>query len=555
MPAVTGQIVGSFASTSTQGAIPIEVDNNSTVDISIPNAYTIFAFVAGASYAGAFAPPDPTWALLDPPQITAHGFTAACYTKVAGANEPTTYLFSQGGPGSTFGYVSGVIIALPPGSVDSHVVNAAFAPGGSLAATATSSAPTLGDIAIAVLALQNGSDSAGVGSTPNPAWAIDTTAVPRENALVLAHYPNTFADTTTTAGFACSTGANGGDFLGFLIFVSPGNAQGALVPGDILRNDANVVVTPKSVAINASPPSGGTPPYTYAWYRGTSASFTADNSNILIGQTDLSLLDSAVVAGQRYSYIFVYTDSAGQTVESVPQLVVIPLAVEYVGFIGDGTGYGVGTTVQSAAQSMGNAIGAGLALAGSPKTCGVLNSSVPESTTENWLPGGSYLTPAVKTFAANSVQYVVVALGLEDARDDVGTSALDYIANLRAICEYIATELPGAIIVVMFPHAIDVGRSEFPFSVASLDRLAAYFTAFPQTATGGITGLVLGDTNAWTYFGFSAFDQIGADGVHPNDIGAAALGALWAKAVLGVQTSSVKAPLVTTIIALSYVAA
>ncbi len=553
MPAVSALIVGSFSSGDTiQSDIPISMLDNTGSAVIVPAGYRLIAFVAGAAYAGAFAAPDPTWTLIDPPQITAHGFTAAAFTKIAGAAEPNLYDFSQGGPGSTNGYVSGVVVALPASSIDAHIVNAAFAPSNALAATATAAAPTIGDYVIAVLATQNGSDSAGVGSNPNPAWTIDAAATPHENALLVAHLPNTAVDNTSPLGFAASTGAMGGDFLGFLIFCSPGNTVTQFSDGDILRNSASVVVSSGSVQLTASAPNDGSPPYTYAWYRSTVAPFSQDTTTALAGQSGLQLVDATVVAGQRYYYVFEYTDSAGNVTDSLPQLVVVPSSLELVGVIGDGIGYGLGTQLITTAQAMGNAIAASLATAAAPKTCGILNSSVPQATTENWLPGGSYLAPAIETFIENNVQYVVVALGTEDARDDVNTAPLDYLANLRSICEYIATEIKGVSIVVMFPPPIDVGRAPAPFSVNSLARLAAYLKVFPQIATGGVPGLTIGDSNSWTYFGFSHLDQLSVDGVHPNDLGAAALGALWAKAVLAAQATTALAPTSTTVIALTY---
>ncbi len=55
--------------------------------------------------------------------------------------------------------------------------------------------------------------------------------------------------------------------------------------------------------------SGGTPPYTYQWYRSTTPGFTPGGGNIVVGAVSLTLNDTGLTPGTTYYYKNIVTDS------------------------------------------------------------------------------------------------------------------------------------------------------------------------------------------------------------------------------------------------------
>lgn len=83
----------------------------------------------------------------------------------------------------------------------------------------------------------------------------------------------------------------------------------ALTPGTATAGS----VTSTTAAATATDATGGTPPYTYQWYRST-ASGTLGSA--VTGQTTRNLADSGLTAGTDYYDLCRYTDSAGAHVDS-----------------------------------------------------------------------------------------------------------------------------------------------------------------------------------------------------------------------------------------------
>ena len=59
--------------------------------------------------------------------------------------------------------------------------------------------------------------------------------------------------------------------------------------------------------------SGGTSPYTYQWYRGTSPGFTPGSGNLLSGKTALILADTGLDPKTDYYYVLRVTDNVAAT--------------------------------------------------------------------------------------------------------------------------------------------------------------------------------------------------------------------------------------------------
>ena len=83
-------------------------------------------------------------------------------------------------------------------------------------------------------------------------------------------------------------------------------------------------VTSTSVAITAPAATGGTPAYTYQWYRSQVSGFAAGAPTSLTGKTALALVDSTAVAATTYYYLCVATDSAAAAVTTVQTTVTTP---------------------------------------------------------------------------------------------------------------------------------------------------------------------------------------------------------------------------------------
>ncbi len=69
-----------------------------------------------------------------------------------------------------------------------------------------------------------------------------------------------------------------------------------------------VSVTQSTANLSSAVATGGTSPYTYQWYRDTSAGFSPGGGNILSGKTALTLADTGLVPNTVYYYKVVATD-------------------------------------------------------------------------------------------------------------------------------------------------------------------------------------------------------------------------------------------------------
>jgi lysophospholipase L1-like esterase len=74
--------------------------------------------------------------------------------------------------------------------------------------------------------------------------------------------------------------------------------------------------TQSTLNVACTAATGGVSPYTYQWYRSTTAGFTPGPGNILAGQTSLSFTDSGLTPGTTYYYTCVVTDSVSSTANS-----------------------------------------------------------------------------------------------------------------------------------------------------------------------------------------------------------------------------------------------
>ncbi len=83
-------------------------------------------------------------------------------------------------------------------------------------------------------------------------------------------------------------------------------------------------VSQSGAVLLSGPATGGTSPYTYQWYRSTTAAFSPGGGSLISGATALTLTDSGLVPNTTYYYKVVSTDvgNSNATVTSA-QLVVV----------------------------------------------------------------------------------------------------------------------------------------------------------------------------------------------------------------------------------------
>lgn len=143
----------------------------------------------------------------------------------------------------------------------------------------------------------------------------------------------------------------------------------------------------------------------------------------------------------------------------------------------------------------------------------VCNQGVSGSTSGSWVPGGANYTAAKAAFQSAGVGIVHIMLGTNDAKTSVATTAAQYRANLRAICDDLTDA--GMRVAVSYPPYL--GATSGEFDAGSPARVTAY--------CGAIDALGLpGDRIANSYFRLTGLQP---DNVHPVQSGSDFLGHLW----------------------------
>lgn len=76
-----------------------------------------------------------------------------------------------------------------------------------------------------------------------------------------------------------------------------------------------------TATLTSTDATNGTAPYTYQWYRSTTAEFLPGAGNIVSGATSRTLNDTGLTAGTMYYYRLVFTDAASRTATSAQVIV------------------------------------------------------------------------------------------------------------------------------------------------------------------------------------------------------------------------------------------
>lgn len=189
-----------------------------------------------------------------------------------------------------------------------------------------------------------------------------------------------------------------------------------------------------------------------------------------------------------------------------------------LGFIGDSitiTDPGSGTPADLCAADIAAVLGI---------TVTVNNQAISGTTTTDWLPGGSHLPGAVTAMVTAGVRIVHIMLGTNDGRTAI--SVVTYQDQLESIVAYLNAHGLTAILSYS-PYAVVSGGGT-PNTQTQTDDIYALEPGLDALVDGAYVRQ--GDTQAFEYF--RAHQSELPDNIHPNTTGAAALGGLWAIALL-----------------------
>lgn len=295
--------------------------------------------------------------------------------------------------------------------------------------------------------------------------------------------------------------------------------------------------TTTSVTLSETP-TGGTPSYSYQWYKDTTPNFTAGPGNAIGGATS-STVTISVTSTRQYVRCKV-TDSAAvqatsyqRTIEAAKGDVVTIIQ------IGDSTSLTPSVPLSSPVftalqvRTLGgfqNVINTNVAVAG--------------SATADWNTGGANMNAFDAAVAACSTRFIVsLTLGVNDAQGSV--VAATYDSNMASIIAHVLAQTnslgdPPLVVFVDYPTWREPGYYNVPagtFSEAYSTFIWAYATAINGLVNG--TTIRSGNTKSldlWAQYPTVYMDLDGGVGqvgfIHPNQAGSQNMGFEKAKAIL-----------------------
>ena len=279
--------------------------------------------------------------------------------------------------------------------------------------------------------------------------------------------------------------------------------------------------TTTTANLSSTAATGGTPTYTYQWYRSTTNGFTPGSGNIISGATSLSLADTGLTAGTTYYYVVKATDSASATALSSQLTVTQPTTnPQTYCFIGDSITYGYGSTSDPVTQFSLIV----RKIFGSGTTVSVVNRGITGTTSADWATS-TYYSPALAACASANV--LMIMLGTNDSRTAIATSQSAYQTNIQTLITQAKIAGITRIFVNVSPYInTSSGGWDITTSNALLVQYQSAITALANADPGHVW---VGDTQAYTWFQSNP-SEMGGDGVHPILAGDVSLGFLWAQA-------------------------
>lgn len=304
--------------------------------------------------------------------------------------------------------------------------------------------------------------------------------------------------------------------LAVLAYLAPNGASAALTAGTASLTAATD--TTLSFAVGAA--SGGAPAYTYQWYCATTSNFTPGGGNLIAGATGLTLAYVPPSAGPWFC-VNIATDSTSATANSNQTAGFIQQPTVSIIFIGDSITAGFGLSSPST-QSPPAQLANTLISLGDVRTIVYTNQGVSGATTNDWQPGSANLNTALSAGAAlvPPATYAMIQLGTNDSFFGVSQSTfatrMTNIANTLVSAGY-------KVILNDVPYSFASSRP--PAAIALMQQ---YNTALATLANG--SNILTGSDNVFEItMNNPPFFQ--ADGLHPNALGAQAIGAAWSAAI------------------------
>jgi lysophospholipase L1-like esterase len=188
---------------------------------------------------------------------------------------------------------------------------------------------------------------------------------------------------------------------------------------------------------------------------------------------------------------------------------------EKLGFIGDSITYGPKQGEGAVAAEM----------ASLKNDYVAVNKGASGTTTTDWLPGSLLFDSALSAFKTQNVHTVSIMLGTNDARHDRAVSPAMYRRNIERIIENLLGSGVVTQVIINYPPYVVPGALGL-WDGASTARLKLYAAQLDVVVQE--RGVAKGDSRAFSYFEHRPYQLV--DGVHPNGLGAEALGKMWADA-------------------------
>lgn len=302
-----------------------------------------------------------------------------------------------------------------------------------------------------------------------------------------------------------------------------------------------------TVTLTGNAPTGGTPGYTYQWYRSTTANFTPGAGNILndgsgvSGATTLVLVDGSIAVGTDYFYKLVASDANAATVTTGAVVVrpgTLPDALQIVWF-GDSIGKGAGFSNSIGADNFPGYASEWLTSNGGFRSLIYRNAHVSGSDSSNGAAGwGTTATSAVNgsdntmggqgavRYLDAMVVYATAAFGTPDrstnpvyaccnlGRNDAfaNTAAATFYTQMLAITNSLIAS--GFFVVLDAPTFSMLPVASWPDT--KTDLVVAYLAELVavQAACNDPTACFVGETEMPYCFGMNG--GLTSDGTHPT---------------------------------------
>lgn len=292
-----------------------------------------------------------------------------------------------------------------------------------------------------------------------------------------------------------------------------------------------------SIVVTATA-SGGTAPYTYAWYRDKTKRYTGPSggATLLTGQAGATLTDATAVSGEVYWYWCVVTDSASASVTSSPVSGVTadrpPLCLLCIGtswtYRTPPGGSAPPTWIQTYLTNLHGF-----------RTVTAVNQGAGGSKTDDWLPGSTNLANAL---AAGATAYAAMPPGaqkfvhFEHGFNDASTDLLNSPSTFGSHCSSIFSALISSGWKIIFPYPSfshnsgQGGPTETPANLDTANTLLRAYRATVDSLVDNVN-VFLGSTDVYDYVGANPQLTTDDNNVHPNASGTQLISQTWAKGV------------------------